>query len=219
MAVVAAARHGLRPCRHLQARLALGRDLGAGHLDPAGARRRSLYALLGVNRVERPRGAHAPRHGAPSRATRNSRRASPARISCRSRAWSGGSSSGRCARQRDRAAGRRRARLSRRCCEAIDGARTSIALASYIFDGDGIGANFVSALARRGQRGVEVRVLIDDVDARFSQLVGGQAAEAAGVNVARVQPAARAGAAARHEPAQPPQDPGGRRRASASPAA
>jgi cardiolipin synthase len=31
---------------------------------------------------------------------------------------------------------------------AIESARTSVALASYIFDGDGIGAEFVAALAR-----------------------------------------------------------------------
>src|SRR2546423_1240308 len=50
--------------------------------------------------------------------------------------------------------------------EAIAAARTSIAFASYIFDGDGIGAEFVAALAAAVKRGVDVRVLIDDVDAR-----------------------------------------------------
>ena len=52
--------------------------------------------------------------------------------------------------------------------EAIDAARVSVGLASYIFDADGIGAKFVAALARAARRGVAVRVLIDDVDVRFS---------------------------------------------------
>ncbi len=51
---------------------------------------------------------------------------------------------------------------------AIDGAQVSIGMTSYIFDGDGIGAMFVEALARAHARGVNVHVLIDDVDARFS---------------------------------------------------
>jgi cardiolipin synthase A/B len=52
--------------------------------------------------------------------------------------------------------------------EAIESARSSIMLASYIFHGDGIGAQFVDALVRAHRRGVQVRVLVDDVDARFS---------------------------------------------------
>ena len=52
--------------------------------------------------------------------------------------------------------------------EAIDAAGVSVGLASYIFDADGIGAEFVAALARAARRGVAVRVLIDDVDVRFS---------------------------------------------------
>jgi len=52
--------------------------------------------------------------------------------------------------------------------EAIDGAHASIALCSYIFHGNGIGERFVEALARAARRGVAVRVLIDDVSHRFS---------------------------------------------------
>jgi cardiolipin synthase A/B len=52
--------------------------------------------------------------------------------------------------------------------QAIETANSSIALASYIFNGDGIGEQFVAALARAAKRGVAVRVLVDDVDARFS---------------------------------------------------
>jgi cardiolipin synthase len=72
--------------------------------------------------------------------------------------------------------------------EAINGARGSIAMASYIFDGDGIGADFVRALAAAAQRGVEVRVLIDDVDARFSSSTAVKPLRAAGVNVAVFNP-------------------------------
>ena len=52
--------------------------------------------------------------------------------------------------------------------EAIEGARRSIALATYIFDASGIGARFIEALVQAASRGVEVRVLIDDVSDRFS---------------------------------------------------
>jgi cardiolipin synthase A/B len=72
--------------------------------------------------------------------------------------------------------------------EAINAAKSSIAMASYIFDGDGIGADFVAALAAATQRGVEVRVLIDDVDARFSSSTAVKPLKAAGVNVAVFNP-------------------------------
>ncbi|MGH8690317.1 MAG: phospholipase D-like domain-containing protein, partial [Burkholderiales bacterium] len=52
--------------------------------------------------------------------------------------------------------------------EAIESARASIMLASYIFHGDGIGAQFVDALVRAMKRGVALRVLVDDFDVRFS---------------------------------------------------
>src|SRR5687768_5183887 len=49
---------------------------------------------------------------------------------------------------------------------AIDGASTTIALCSYIFSNDRAGLAFVDALARAVKRGVQVRVLVDDVGAR-----------------------------------------------------
>jgi cardiolipin synthase len=52
--------------------------------------------------------------------------------------------------------------------DAIESAQSSIMLASYIFNGDGIGERFVDALVRAHQRGVAVRVLLDDVDVRFT---------------------------------------------------
>ncbi|HZE60566.1 MAG TPA: phospholipase D-like domain-containing protein [Burkholderiales bacterium] len=72
--------------------------------------------------------------------------------------------------------------------EAINGARTSIALAVYIFDGVGVGAEFVAALGVAAKRGVEVRVLIDDVDARFNGDSARKLLRGNGVNVAVFNP-------------------------------
>lgn len=68
--------------------------------------------------------------------------------------------------------------------EAIAGARRSILLESYIFDRDVIGLRFADALIAAVARGVEVRVLIDAVGARYSvpSIVGHL--EAAGVPTA-----------------------------------
>lgn len=52
--------------------------------------------------------------------------------------------------------------------EAIDRAAVSIALSTYIFDNDNAGLMFADALQRAIERGVEVRVLIDAVGARYS---------------------------------------------------
>ncbi len=52
--------------------------------------------------------------------------------------------------------------------DAIRSAEDSITLCSYIFDNDHIGDQFVAALGNALDRGVQVRVLIDDVGARHS---------------------------------------------------
>lgn len=52
--------------------------------------------------------------------------------------------------------------------QAIAEAKQSIALASYIFDNDSAGQEFVEALSAAHQRGVEIRVLIDSVGARYT---------------------------------------------------
>jgi cardiolipin synthase len=72
--------------------------------------------------------------------------------------------------------------------EAIRGAKASIAMASYIFDGNGIGADFVEALGQAAKRGVDVHVLIDDVDARWSSSTAVKPLRAHGVNVAIFNP-------------------------------
>ncbi len=51
---------------------------------------------------------------------------------------------------------------------AISEAQQSVALATYIFDNDVAGQRFVEALEAAKQRGVEVRVLIDDVGVRYT---------------------------------------------------
>jgi cardiolipin synthase len=51
---------------------------------------------------------------------------------------------------------------------AIRGARRSVLLTTYIFDHDEAGLQFADALAAANQRGVEVRVIIDAVGARYS---------------------------------------------------
>ncbi len=51
---------------------------------------------------------------------------------------------------------------------SIDAAEASIGLATYIFDDDHAGRLFLDALARAAERGVQVRVLVDAVGARYS---------------------------------------------------
>ena len=71
---------------------------------------------------------------------------------------------------------------------AIDGARHSIALASYIFHADGIGERFVDALVAAQRRGVAVRVLIDDVSVRFAWSSAARRLRNAGVTVGVFNP-------------------------------
>ena len=52
---------------------------------------------------------------------------------------------------------------------AIDNAERSIILETYIFDSDTIGRKFVESLANAVKRGVEVRVLVDSIGARYSR--------------------------------------------------
>ncbi len=51
---------------------------------------------------------------------------------------------------------------------AIDTATQSICLMTYIFDNDAAGQRFFAALSRAKARGVAIRVLVDDVGARYS---------------------------------------------------
>src|SRR5450631_2917042 len=52
---------------------------------------------------------------------------------------------------------------------AIQRARRSINLSSYIFDADGVGAEFVENLRHAAERGVEVRVIVDAMGEKYSR--------------------------------------------------
>ncbi len=76
--------------------------------------------------------------------------------------------------------------------EAVAGARRSIALVTYIFERKGPGLRFVDALAAAVDRGVEVRLLVDDVGARYGFPPVTRVLRRRGVPVARFLPARRA---------------------------
>ena len=71
---------------------------------------------------------------------------------------------------------------------AIAAARESIALSTYIFDRDESGLRFVEALAEAHRRGVDVRVLVDDVGIRYSRRPVDRDLAASGVRTARFMP-------------------------------
>lgn len=52
--------------------------------------------------------------------------------------------------------------------QAIEQAQHEVLLSSYIFDNDETGRSFVAAMAAARSRGVQVRVLVDDVGLRYS---------------------------------------------------
>jgi cardiolipin synthase A/B len=72
--------------------------------------------------------------------------------------------------------------------EAIRNARSTIALCTYIFDHDVAGLRFRDALIRAARRGVEVRILIDAVGARYSRPSMVRELAKAGLTVARFHP-------------------------------
>lgn len=72
--------------------------------------------------------------------------------------------------------------------EAIAGAKKSVSLLSYIFDSDRAGEAFLDELVKAQQRGVEVRVLIDDVGSRYSRTNMVKRLKDAGINSASFLP-------------------------------
>ncbi|MDP3295954.1 MAG: phospholipase D-like domain-containing protein [Nevskia sp.] len=74
-----------------------------------------------------------------------------------------------------------------RMLAAIDAARQSIALTSYIFDRDEAGQPFIEALARASARGVDVRCLLDGVGELAWRRAGSELL-ARGVPVVRYNP-------------------------------
>ncbi len=73
--------------------------------------------------------------------------------------------------------------------EAIDKAERSITLLSFIFDADRVGRRFAEALGQAVDRGVDVRVLIDAVGARYSVPRMAGHLKRHGVRVAHFMPA------------------------------
>ncbi|MEJ8565993.1 phospholipase D-like domain-containing protein [Elongatibacter sediminis] len=72
--------------------------------------------------------------------------------------------------------------------DAIQAARREVLLSSYIFDNDSTGQQFVDALASARDRGVDVRVLIDDVGMRYSFPTVARAFRKAGLEFRRFMP-------------------------------
>jgi cardiolipin synthase len=56
----------------------------------------------------------------------------------------------------------------RQMMAAIDAAKETVGLSTYLFDNDAVGRRFIRALRRATKRGVAVRVLVDGVGARYS---------------------------------------------------
>lgn len=71
---------------------------------------------------------------------------------------------------------------------AIDRACESICLATYIFELQGIGSRFVGALEAAKDRGVEVRVMVDDAGTRYAWPPVTRELRRRGVPVARFMP-------------------------------
>jgi len=71
---------------------------------------------------------------------------------------------------------------------AIESAARSVTIVSYIFDNDFAGQAFRDALVRARDRGVEVRVLIDDVGSRYTKPTMVSELRAAGVPAAAFLP-------------------------------
>lgn len=72
--------------------------------------------------------------------------------------------------------------------DAIRGATKSVSLCSYIFEAKGIGAVFVDELVKAKERGVEVRVLVDDAGTRYSFPPVTRILRARGVKAKRYMP-------------------------------
>lgn len=73
--------------------------------------------------------------------------------------------------------------------DAIERAEQTVAFASYIFEATGIGMEFVEALSAACKRGVDVRVLVDDVGTRYGWPRIHRVLAKWGVPVARFLPA------------------------------
>jgi cardiolipin synthase len=71
---------------------------------------------------------------------------------------------------------------------AIESAQKSVSFSTYIFDSGQMGDQFLAALVRAKQRGVEVRVLVDHVGSRYSKVNMVKLLKAAGVKATTFLP-------------------------------
>jgi cardiolipin synthase len=72
--------------------------------------------------------------------------------------------------------------------EAIENAKSSVFLATYIFDSDRTGRRFIDALTRAAKRGLDVRVLIDGVGELYAFPRAGTLLKKQKVNIRRFLP-------------------------------
>ena len=72
--------------------------------------------------------------------------------------------------------------------EAMDAARHSISLSTYIFDGDSVGRRFVEVLKKAAERGVQVRVIVDALGEKYSRPTARQLLKGSRVKVGRFLP-------------------------------
>lgn len=72
--------------------------------------------------------------------------------------------------------------------EAIRQAKTSIGMSTYIFNHDGAGKMFIEAFVEAAKRGVQIRVLIDDVGSGLTWSSVHSALQAQGIPVAYFNP-------------------------------
>lgn len=77
--------------------------------------------------------------------------------------------------------------------QAIDDARCSVHLSTYIFDGDSTGRRFVAALRSAADRGVEVRVLVDGLGEKYSSPTARKLLNGSSVQVSRFLPLRQGG--------------------------
>lgn len=77
--------------------------------------------------------------------------------------------------------------------EAIAGAKRSVALSTYIFDNDAVGAEFADALVDARGRGAEVRVIVDAVGQHYSRRSMIRRLRSAGIPAAAFMPILRPG--------------------------
>jgi cardiolipin synthase len=77
--------------------------------------------------------------------------------------------------------------------EAINSARHSVNLSTYIFDGDSTGRRFVTALKTAAERGVAVRVIIDSLGEKYSHPTARKLLKGSKVKIGRFLPLRQGG--------------------------